>query len=250
MSDSENFPCSGPKRTLRASARVPCMEPPRPAAGSRRTAPAPPAPFSTRTPHSSSSGASSARPSTRSPKRRGVGRLGLRPFRQQGGAVPRARRACGRTVRALHGPAAEDPSPLQRVLNLGAAYVEFAISETRRVPHRLDADVRSLGLGRRPRADLRAHRRAHPGTIGRMRTDLQAAAAAGEIEPIEPDRAMIFLWGSWSGVLALALRDAPLTVQPDEIRATLQSEQRYSGGPGRAPADRSRRRVHRRRATP
>ena len=60
------------------------------------------------------------------------------------------------------------------------------------------------------------------GTITRLRGDLVEAIEQGEIAPIDPDMAMTYLWGSWSGVLALSLRDAPLTVPKDYVRDTLQ----------------------------
>jgi TetR/AcrR family transcriptional regulator len=118
--------------------------------------------------------------------------------------------------------AAEDPSPLRRVLNLGDAYVEFALSEP--VAFRIasmqmfDPGV-SDDLG--PIADRIAERIQR--TIGRLRDDLKEAVDTGEIIPIDPDRAMTFVWGAWSGVLALGLRDAPLTVPADYVRATLKA---------------------------
>jgi AcrR family transcriptional regulator len=118
--------------------------------------------------------------------------------------------------------AADDPSPLRRVLNLGDAYVDFALAEP--VAFRIasmqmfDPSV-SEDLG--PIADRIAERIS--ATIMRLRNDLQEAVEIGEIIPIDPDRAMTFVWGAWSGVLALGLRDAPLTVPADYIRQTLRA---------------------------
>lgn len=118
--------------------------------------------------------------------------------------------------------AADDPSPLRRVFNLGDAYADFALSEP--VAFRIasmqmfDPSV-SEDLG--PIADRITERIS--ATIMRLRDDLAAAAEAGEIIPIDPDRAMTFVWGAWSGVLALGLRDAPLTVPAEYLRATLRA---------------------------
>ena len=116
----------------------------------------------------------------------------------------------------------DDPSALQRVLNLGEAYVEFALSEP--VAFRIasmqmfDPSV-SDDLG--PIAERIAER--IQGTIGRLRADLVEAMASGEILRTDPDMAMTFLWGTWSGVLALTVREGPLRVDPDWVRATLQT---------------------------
>jgi AcrR family transcriptional regulator len=118
--------------------------------------------------------------------------------------------------------AADDPSPLRRVLNLGEAYVEFALGEP--IAFRIasmqmfDPSV-SAGLG--DVAERIAERIS--GTITGLRADLVAAMEAGEIVRIEPDLAMTYLWGSWSGVLALSLREAPLRVDADAVRTTLQA---------------------------
>lgn len=118
--------------------------------------------------------------------------------------------------------AAHDPSPLQRVLNLGHAYVEFALSEPvafRIASMQMFDPAVSDDLG--PTADRITERIST--TITRLRDDLKEAAELGEIIPIDPDRAMTFVWGAWSGVLALGLRDAPLTVPADYLRATLHA---------------------------
>lgn len=116
---------------------------------------------------------------------------------------------------------ADDPSPLRRVLNLGEAYVEFALSEPvafRIASMQMFEPSVSEDLG--PIAGRIAER--ITGTITRLRGDLLEAIEQGEIAPIDPDMAMTYLWGSWSGVLALSLRDAPLTVPKDYVRETLQ----------------------------
>ncbi len=108
------------------------------------------------------------------------------------------------------------------MLNLGDAYVEFALAEPvafRIASMQMFDPSASDDMG--PIAERIAERIS--GTILRLRADLQAAAEAGEIIPIDPDRAMTFLWGAWSGVLALGLRDAPLTVPADYLRLTLRA---------------------------
>jgi len=119
--------------------------------------------------------------------------------------------------------APDSDSPLRRVMNLGEAYVEFALNEP--VAFRIasmqmfDPSV-SDELG--PIADRIADR--IQTTISRLRSDLLEAMECGEISRMmSPDMAMTFVWGAWSGVLALSLRDAPLKVDADAVRATLQS---------------------------
>ncbi|MBO9533984.1 MAG: TetR/AcrR family transcriptional regulator [Solirubrobacteraceae bacterium] len=118
--------------------------------------------------------------------------------------------------------APDDPSPLRRVLNLGAAYVEFALSEP--IAFRIGSmqmfdPAVSDDLG--PIAERIAER--IRGTIGRLRADLVEAMDKGEILRTDPDMAMTFLWGSWSGVLALTVREGSLHVNADWVRATLQA---------------------------
>jgi TetR/AcrR family transcriptional regulator len=118
--------------------------------------------------------------------------------------------------------AADDPSPIRRVMNLGEAYVEFALAEP--VAFRIASMQMfdpSVSDDLDPIADRIAVRIQR--TIGRLRDDLKTAAQLGEIIPIDPDRAMTFVWGAWSGVLALGLRDAPLKVPADDVRATLKT---------------------------
>lgn len=118
--------------------------------------------------------------------------------------------------------APDDPSPLRRVMNLGEAYVEFALNEP--VAFRI-ASMQMFDPSVSDDLDAIADRIAEriQGTIGRLRDDLLEAMEKGEIIRTSPDMAMTFVWGAWSGVLALSLRDAPLTVPKEWVRATLQS---------------------------
>lgn len=121
------------------------------------------------------------------------------------------------TQQAVH-----DASPLRRVLNLGDAYVDFALAEPvafRIASMQMFDPLVSDELG--PIAERIAQRISN--TIMRIRNDLAEAAEIGEIIPIDPDRAMTFVWGAWSGVLALGLRDAPLTVPAEYVRQTLKA---------------------------
>lgn len=135
--------------------------------------------------------------------------------------------------------AVDDPSPLRRVLNLGEAYVEFALSEpvAFRIASMQMFDPSASGdMG--PIAERIAERIGR--TIGRLRADLEEAMKTGEIIPVDPDLAMTYLWGAWSGVLALSLRDAPLKVPQDYVRQTLAVaamvlERGLSANPGPFP---------------
>jgi TetR/AcrR family transcriptional regulator len=116
--------------------------------------------------------------------------------------------------------AAHDPSPIRRVLNLGEAYVEFALSEPvafRIASMQMFDPSASDEVG--PIADRIAERIQQ--TIGKLQADLAEAMDCGEIIRLPPETATRFVWGAWSGTLALSLRDAPLRVAPDDVRATL-----------------------------
>ncbi|MFT4036281.1 MAG: TetR/AcrR family transcriptional regulator [Patulibacter sp.] len=119
--------------------------------------------------------------------------------------------------------ATDDPSPLQRVFNLGDAFVEFALNEP--VVFRIasmqmfdPAAVDDEKLG--PVATRIAERIQR--TIGRLHDDLVESMERGEIARTDPGMMMTFLWGAWSGVLALSLRDAPQAVPAEQVRRTLR----------------------------
>lgn len=111
-------------------------------------------------------------------------------------------------------------SPLERVYAAGDAYLEFHLkhpgafqmialrvlepsSGVHDVEARIADRVRKL--------------------VGAVEDDLRAAIEAGEVRAeLDPVRAMRFLWGSWNGVIAMALREDQLRIDAEELRKTLE----------------------------
>lgn len=111
-------------------------------------------------------------------------------------------------------------SPLQRVLDTGEAYVQFALLEP--VAFRFIA-MRALDPGPAAIEDdagVRVSRRMATITAG-VEADLAAAIERGEIDAVPTDQAMIFLLGAWNGVAGQILRhEEPISA--DLARAALR----------------------------
>jgi TetR/AcrR family transcriptional regulator len=57
-----------------------------------------------------------------------------------------------------------------------------------------------------------------------VETDLRAAIDAGEVRSdIDAARTMRFLWGSWNGTIAMAVREDRLRIDEHELRSTLEA---------------------------
>lgn len=112
-------------------------------------------------------------------------------------------------------------SPLDRLADLGDAYVEFALAEPTAFRLLLlqlldrpgSADpADATALMRSPVQKVLAH----------LTHDIRAAIAAGQLPAIPPRLAATFLWGSWTGVLALTLERGAVGANPNEVRSTMQ----------------------------
>ncbi len=112
------------------------------------------------------------------------------------------------------------PSPLQRVLDAGDAYLRFHLERPdafrlvalRILEPSVDAGLREV----EERIADRVER-----LVGAVGADLQLAIDAGEIRPLSAADGMRFLWGAWNGVIALSLRQDRLRLSDDEVRAAL-----------------------------
>ncbi len=96
-------------------------------------------------------------------------------------------------------------SPLQRLLNTGDAYLQFALDET-------EAFYLTTMRVREPTDNpaIHAMEKRMGERIARIAkqigSDAAAAIEAREIEPVPIEKLLMYLWGSWAGVISLHLR--------------------------------------------
>ncbi len=111
-------------------------------------------------------------------------------------------------------------SPLERVFAAGDAYLKFHLEHPGAFQMiALRVMEPSSGVHE---AEARIADRVERLVLA-VETDLRAAIDAGEIRTdIDATRAMRFLWGSWNGVIALALREDRLRIDDRELQATLE----------------------------
>lgn len=112
-------------------------------------------------------------------------------------------------------------TPIDRLVDLGDAYVEFALAEP--TAFRLVAlqllDPRS-GEGDRAIAPIEGSVRK---VLAHMTGDIRAATAAGQLPAVPPRLTATFLWGSWTGVLSLTLGEGELGADAEQVRATMRA---------------------------
>ncbi|MDQ8044234.1 MAG: TetR/AcrR family transcriptional regulator [Solirubrobacteraceae bacterium] len=104
-------------------------------------------------------------------------------------------------------------SPIQRVFNAGEAYFRFAqeqpVACRFALARRMDPAADSSGDPITKAVDSRIQK-----AIMRIAADLKESMRIGEV-PVTPiDETMVFLWGSWSGVVALMIRADSLAIPP------------------------------------
>lgn len=96
-------------------------------------------------------------------------------------------------------------SPLERLLNTGDAYLRFALDETEAF-YLTTMRVRESSDSETIHA-LKAQMAQRIGRIAeQIGSDAAAAIEAGEIEPVPIPQLLMYLWGSWAGVISLHLR--------------------------------------------
>lgn len=112
-------------------------------------------------------------------------------------------------------------SPLQRVLNVGDAYVRFACEHPEQfhvIAHRAPIQNPTPELrGMETNFERRILRE-----VSAITDDLQAAMDAGEIVQAPVGPMFTFLWASWAGVLGMMLREDRFRIAPEEATAVLE----------------------------
>ncbi len=111
-------------------------------------------------------------------------------------------------------------SPLERVLNVGDAYLRFAMEHTfafrfvamRPVEPGEDCDG---GVAQQIAERLQE-------IILSIAADLELAMASGEIDRVPVEDAMAFVWGAWNGVAGLMLRQDALAIDPEHAARALE----------------------------
>lgn len=111
-------------------------------------------------------------------------------------------------------------SPLQRVFNVGEAYIGFALENpeafrliTQRIPVPPGDDAINRAQHRIERSISKE--------INAIAADLRAAVEAGEVLDLPVEHMLTFLWASWAGVIGMAFREDAFRIGPKEIRVVL-----------------------------
>lgn len=115
-------------------------------------------------------------------------------------------------------------SPLQRVFNVGEAYVRFASENPeafRVIVQRAAVDTSVPEIAR---AEARVARQIEQ-EVSAISADIQAAMDEGEILTLPVNEVFAYLWGSWVGVLGLMVRDDRFKISADEAHRILTAAQ-------------------------
>lgn len=111
-------------------------------------------------------------------------------------------------------------SPLQRLLNTGDAYLQFALEET-------EAFYLTTMRVREPSDnpaihEMEARMNERIARIAKqIGSDAAAAIEAGEIDPVPIDKMLLYLWGSWAGVISLHMRIDEFKAEHFDVRESL-----------------------------
>ena len=111
-------------------------------------------------------------------------------------------------------------SPLQRIFNTGEAYVNFALDHPG--AFRLIA-ARSVQASEVPEiAEIQSRISDRlTGEMARLSSEIQAAIDAGELAPLSVRHVLTYLWASWSGVIAMSVRDDEFRISSEDARVIL-----------------------------
>ena len=113
---------------------------------------------------------------------------------------------------ALRSAYAADTSPLERFAGVGAAYLRLLLD------HPVVVKYLTVSGERGPRAGVED---AVVERFGELRREFEGsireAVDAGAIRPVDPELLSYFLFGSWNGVAALALRRDALALAPERV---------------------------------
>lgn len=126
---------------------------------------------------------------------------------------------------ALEGVYAADLPPVDRLPALGRAYVDFAIEEPTRFQLLNEAWIVIAGAQSAPELDRTAQlEKRGLRLLGALEETLAAGVADGSLRPLDATSAARFLWGAWTGALALRLRADRLGVRTaEEVRAVVEA---------------------------
>lgn len=129
-------------------------------------------------------------------------------------------------------------SPLQRIFNVGDAYLHFASENpdafrviVQRAP--VDSSIPEIAD-----AEARVERKIERETAA-ITDDLRAAMTAGEIIELPVNEVFAYLWGSWAGVLGMLVRDDRFKITVEEANRILTGAQ-YALALGMSPERRHR----------
>jgi len=62
--------------------------------------------------------------------------------------------------------------------------------------------------------------------VRRVASIIELGVKTGVVRPVDPYRAAKFMWGAWTGVIALNMRPDRLRLDDDELRAVLEEGRR------------------------
>lgn len=115
-------------------------------------------------------------------------------------------------------------SPLQRVFNVGEAYLQFASENPeafRVIVQRaaVDSSVHDIAV-REARVERQIARE-----TSAITDDLREAMQAGEIIELPVDEVFTYLWGSWAGVLSMMVRNDRFRISVEQARRILLGAQ-------------------------
>jgi TetR/AcrR family transcriptional regulator len=112
-------------------------------------------------------------------------------------------------------------SPLERVLGVGDAYLRFALEHTVAFRFVSMRPVEPAGDRAANEAERLVTERLQR-IIMSIAADLQLAMDVGELRPVPLADAMTFVWGAWSGVAGLMLRQDSLAIDAEQARRALE----------------------------
>jgi TetR/AcrR family transcriptional regulator len=112
------------------------------------------------------------------------------------------------------GEAHRRASPIERVLAAGDAYFRFSMEHPAAARFARARMLEPGSAGQTDEITAALAGRLHD-LVMTIAADLKESIDAGEIPPVPIDEAMIYLWGSWNGVITLTLRQDEMRVPPE-----------------------------------
>lgn len=111
---------------------------------------------------------------------------------------------------------AAETTPLERFAGVGAAYLRLLLDHPTVVKYLTATGERG------PRTPVEEEVVARFGELRReFEQSIREAVETGAIRPVDPELMSSFLFGSWNGVAALALRRDGLALTPEQVEAAV-----------------------------